>query len=265
MLNSKEYIGVIDSGVGGLTVVRELQKMLPGEDIIYFGDSANCPYGNKTEREILKLSLKMLDFLEGRGVKVVAIACNTISTLAEVLKPKDDCRIIGIIEPAAKFVIHTNLKKVGLIATKFTVSNGAYEKLIHKRDSSVSVVSKSSPLLAELIDRGDFGSNAIDSEIKTVIDAILSKDKVKHIILGCTHYPIVEEKFRRYYPNISFINPAKEQAKAVQNYLEENNAFAEKNEGGSLSICTSGRPQLYANVAKRLGLNNLTTLEKVIL
>ena len=265
MLNSKGPIGVIDSGVGGLTVAREIQKMLPGEDILYFGDSANCPYGNKTGEEITGLSVKMLRFLGGRGVKVVAIACNTISTLVETLGPKFDFRIIGIIEPAAKSVVRSGLKKVGLIATEFTVSSGAYEKLIHKFDPSVEVIGKGSPLLAGMIDGGDFGSKAVDAEIKTEVNNILSRGQVQHVILGCTHYPIVEDSFRRCYPDIQFINPAVEQANAVHSYLAENNALSSQKSGGSFSICTSGDPQVYANVAKRIGMSDPTSLEKIAL
>ena len=115
-------IGVMDSGIGGLTVVKELQRILPGEDIIYFGDSANCPYGNKTSDQIFELSCNMLKFLGDNGVKCTAIACNTISTMSNRLRPCFDYRIVSIVEEAAKYVIREKLSSVGLIATEFTSS-----------------------------------------------------------------------------------------------------------------------------------------------
>lgn len=256
-------IGVMDSGIGGLTVVKELQRILPGEDIIYFGDSANCPYGNKSSEQITELSKNMLRFLGDNGVKVTAIACNTISTLVDNLTPHFDFKIIGIVSPAADYIAKAGIKSVGLIATEFTVSTKNYDKLIHSHDPSIEVVGKGSPLLAALVDRGDFNENDINTEICTQVDNILSRKKVEHLILGCTHYPIVEDNFKRCYPDITLINPALEQANAVKAYLEEqDNSFSTK-ERGSFTICTSGDPQVYVNVAKRLGLFEPTELKTV--
>ena len=190
MLNKSNPIGVMDSGIGGLTVVRELQRILPGEDIIYFGDSANCPYGNKTADQIFELSCHMLQFLGSNGVKCTAVACNTISTMAERLRPCFDFRIISIVEEAAKYVIRAKLSSVGLIGTEFTVASGKYAELIHQGNPDCHVVGKGSPLLAALVDRGDFNQHDINLEITTQVDNILSREKVSDLILGCTHYPI---------------------------------------------------------------------------
>jgi len=255
-------IGVMDSGIGGLTVVRELQRILPGEDIIYFGDSANCPYGNKTSDQIADLSRAMLRFLGENGVKVTAIACNTISTLIDRLTPHFDYKIIGIVSPAADYIARSGVQQVGLIATEFTVSTQNYDKLIHQHDPAIEVVGKGSPLLAALVDRGDFNEQDINTEITTQIDNILARRKVDHVILGCTHYPIVEENFKRCYPEITFINPALEQANAVRDYLSAQDALSDQARG-SFTICTSGDPQVYVNVAKRLNLFEPTALKVV--
>ena len=221
MLNAGNPIGVMDSGIGGLTVVRELQRILPGEDIIYFGDSANCPYGNKTSDQIFELSSHMLQFLGDNGVKCTAIACNTISTMADRLRPCFDYKIVSIVEEAAKYVLREHLKSVGLIATEFTVASGKYAELIHEGDPECKVVGKGSPLLAALVDRGDFNQHDINTEIRTQVDNILAREKVENLILGCTHYPIVEENFHECYPEMHLINPALEQANAVKAYLTE--------------------------------------------
>ena len=262
MLQKSNPIGVMDSGIGGLTVVRELQRILPGEDIIYFGDSANCPYGNKTADQIFDLSCNMLRFLDTNGVKCTAIACNTISTMADRLRPCFDYKIISIVEEAAKYVIRENLPGVGLIATEFTVQSGKYAELIHAEKPDCHVVGKGSPLLAALVDRGDFNRHDINLEITTQVDNILSREKVENLILGCTHYPIVEENFRECYPGMNLINPALEQAKAVRDYLKANDALNTK-EKGTFTICTSGDPQVYVNVGKRLGLFEASELKVV--
>ena len=210
MLNKSNPIGVMDSGIGGLTVVRELQRILPGEDIIYFGDSANCPYGNKTADQIFELSCHMLQFLGSNGVKCTAVACNTISTMAERLRPCFDFRIISIVEEAAKYVIREKLSSVGLIGTEFTVASGKYAELIHQGNPDCHVVGKGSPLLAALVDRGDFNQHDINLEITTQVDNILSREKVNDLILGCTHYPFLSEAMHRVIGDrdVRLVNPA---------------------------------------------------------
>lgn len=265
MLNpSRNSIGVLDSGIGGLTVAKELQRLLPNEDIIYFGDSANCPYGNKPVNQITELSKNMLSFLADQNIKVVAIACNTISTLVDCLIACFEFKIVGIISPAADFIAKSKLSKVGLIATEFTVSTHCYDKLIHAHDPSIEIISKGSPLLAALVDRGDFNQDDINAEITKQINYILAKSEVDTVILGCTHYPIVENNFKNCYPNITFINPAKEQANAVKQYLTDQDLL--NNEpNGSFSVYTSGDPAVYINVVKRLGMTEPTVAKTVTL
>lgn len=246
-------IGVMDSGVGGLTVVRQLQSILPGEDILYYGDSANCPYGNRTPENIEQLSRKTLDFLAGKGVKAVAIACNTISALVENLKPHYDFPVLGIIAPAARAVAEAGLEAVGLVATEFTVTSGNYDKLIHALRPQTEVVAKGSPSLAALVDSGAFDDDAIDAEIREQVGDILSRRAVSHLILGCTHYPIVEENFRRCFPALRLIDPAREEAAALLRDLTARNLLNPAARG-RFSIYTSGDPAVYRAVAKKLNL-----------
>ena len=247
-------IGVIDSGVGGLTVVRQLQRLLPGEDIIYFGDSANCPYGNRAAEDICELTLRMLRHLERRQVKCVAIACNTISTLIDRLRPECPFPLVSIVEAGADFVVSEKLARVGLIATEFTVSTGAYEARIHARNPDCFVSAKGSPRLAALVDSGDFDRAAIDGEITEQVDVILSRGGIGDLILGCTHFPIVEENFRRCFPELRLIDPAEQQAAAVKNLLVYR-ALTNPQNRGSLTVETSGDPGVYAAVARVLSLH----------
>ena len=257
-------IGVIDSGVGGLTVVRQLQRLLPGEDILYFGDSANCPYGNRSEDEIFSLTLKMLRFLESRQVKCVAIACNTISTLSERLRPECPFPLISIVECSADYVVREKLKRVGLIATEFTVKTGAYDARIHAQNPDCEVISKGSPNLAALIDRGDFNQSAINEEITENVDVILAKAPVEHLLLACTHFPIVAENFRACFPQLTLIDPAEQQADAVKNLLVYRQLSNPQNRG-KLTVCTSGEPAIYEAVAQRLALNGPESCEVISL
>ena len=228
MLNAGNPIGVMDSGIGGLTVVRELQRILPGEDIIYFGDSANCPYGNKTSDQIFELSSHMLQFLGDNGVKCTAIACNTISTMADRLRPCFDYKIVSIVEEAAKYVLREHLKSVGLIATEFTVASGKYAELIHEGDPECKVVGKGSPLLAALVDRGDFNQHDINTEIRTQVDNILAREKVENLILGCTHYPFLSDVLHEVAgPGVELIDPAPAVVRQLERRLAANDALSD--------------------------------------
>ena len=253
MFQNERPIGVIDSGVGGLTVVRQLQRLLPGEDIVYYGDSANVPYGNRSEDEIFSLTMKMLRFLETQQVKCVAIACNTISTLADCLRPECPFPIISIVETGADYVVREKLPRVGLIATEFTVKKGAYDARIHAQAPDCEVVSKGSPNLAALIDKGDFNQSAINEEITENVDVILAKAPVTDLLLACTHFPIVADNFRACFPQLRLIDPAEQQADAMKNLLVYRK-LSNPQTRGKLTIHTSGDPEVYAAVAKRLNL-----------
>jgi len=249
----QKRIGVLDSGIGGLTVLKELERLLPSENMVYFGDSANCPYGNRSKDEILKLTLSMLDFLQDQGVKIVAIACNTISALIDRYRDRYEFPIVSIIEAACEHIAELKLAQVGVFATVFTTQEKPYETLIRRLSPATQVYGRASRTLAELVDQGRFDDPATHEEVRSFLDSLLVEHpEVTHITLGCTHYPIVMDLFRGAAPGVTFINPALEQAKVVQRILGERGALAsgpqEKHE-----IYTSGTTQLYAEALKRLG------------
>lgn len=249
-------IGVTDSGVGGLTVVRELQKLLPGEDIVYFGDGANCPYGNRSREELETLLARNVAFLRERGVKAVVVACNTTSALVDSAPHDFGVPLFTIIAPAAQAVKRCGVRKVGLLATEFTVRSGCYEKRIHALCPDVQLVAKGSPSLAGLIDGGAFDDAAINAEIFAQVGDIIAREPVTHLILGCTHYPIVEENFRACFPFVQLIDPAREEALAVSIALSAENLVrpAAAGERGRFEVYTSGDPAVYEKVAARLRL-----------
>jgi glutamate racemase len=238
-VNESIKIGVIDSGVGGMTVVREIARLLPNADIVYFGDSANVPYGNRTEKEIIELTCTMLDFMREKGVVLVAVACNTISTLIDKFRSLYKFPIFSIIEPAADYVAASALREVGLLATEFTVRTGHYRKLIHERNASITLYAKGSKTLASLMEAPAYDEAAVEAEVSSLLSALSAERPVKDIILGCTHYPIAMKIFSKRAPDVHFIDPAALQAEEVRRYLERQ-GFSPAKKPGSLNIYTSG-------------------------
>lgn len=242
----KRKIGVIDSGVGALTVAKKIQEILPNEGIIYFGDNGNVPYGNRSEAEIYELTKRMIDFLIEKDVKVIAVACNTISTLVDKYFSDYPIPIISIIDPVSKYVAELDLDEVGVIATNFTINSKEYDKKIGMySNSSINIIPEASPELASLVDSGVFTEEQVVDIVSKHLENIRNNsENVDHVILGCTHYPIVEHLFRGVAPDITFINPALEQVKEVKSLLDSNNLL---NTNGIMDfeLYTTGSKKTY--------------------
>lgn len=251
MVTKNSPIGVLDSGVGGLTTVNELLKTLPNENIIYFGDNKNVPYGNKRQDQIINLTRRMIEFLISKDVKVLAVACNTISTIIDYISKDYDIKILKIIDPVVSNIKNIEKKdKVGLIATNFTINSGYYDKML----SGVKLLKQGSPELAAIVDSGYINKEEIKDIIKYHINKILTQDEVNSIILGCTHYPIIKDLFEECYPNINFVDPAYHQAKVVKDYLKKNNLLREENINPKLEIYTTGEIEKYDLIMKMLSM-----------
>lgn len=260
-MTNKNPIGIIDSGVGGLTVVKELQTLLPDEDIIYFGDNKNVPYGSKSQEEIISLTKKMLDFLVEHNVKLVGVGCNTISTVLNLINPDYDLKIIGIVDPTVKYIAKLPGKKVGLIATPFTVNSKYYNQTLASIDNTKELVSEGCPQLATLIDRGDFNQEELKKEVEKHITPLVTNHAINSIVLGCTHYPIILDLLKEYYPGINFINPAFYQAMAMKEYLTENNLLANNN--SYFEVYTTGDREKYQLLIKMLNLKEPDKITKL--
>jgi len=252
MDNKKKRIGVLDSGLGGLTVIKELERLLPQESVAYFGDNANCPYGNRPKEEIVELTISMLDFLQKQDIKIVAIACNTISTLVDEFRKRYEFPIVSIIEEACKYVAGRELSQVGVFATEFTIRQGVYGKMLEKLRPETKVFGQSSRTLAAMIDEGKFNEPGVKAEIEAMLAALRqAKPTIKTIVLGCTHYPIVQDLFEQAAPDITFINPAQVQAKAVESLLSERGLLSDASVP-PLDIFTSGEKSQYEAALKKL-------------
>ena len=195
-------IGIFDSGVGGLTIAREIKKVLPNESIIYYGDSKHLPYGNKSPETIKQYSKNITQFLINQNCKAIVIACNTASSnaLAEIteLAEKTHIPILDVITPVAQKVAYGFHQKMGVIATKATVNSGIYTKRIRKFNRHIKVQELATPLLVPVIEEG-----LVHSPIsKATIENYMSNKKlngIDSIILGCTHYPLIEKEIDQYF------------------------------------------------------------------
>ncbi len=200
--SSSSPIGIFDSGVGGLTVFKEVRKLLPFEDMVYLGDTARVPYGTKSQEVVIKYSIQNAEFLLSKGVKTIIVACNTASA-ASLPYLKDhfpEVEIIGVISPVVRY-IKTNLHsltKVAVVGTKTAITSGAYQRALQEALPGVKVLSKPCPLFVPLVEEGMFDHRVTDA----VIDMYLSEireAKVGAVILGCTHYPMLKKPLQKYF------------------------------------------------------------------
>lgn len=221
-MNNKP-IGIFDSGVGGLTVLAEIKKRLPNENIIYLGDTKNFPYGNRTKEEIIKFATQNVETLIKKQVKIIVIACGTATSQAiDVLKEKFKIPIIGIIEPTVKYIKEQNYKEVGVIATEGTIRSGAWENKLRENMLDIKVTNKACPMLATIAEEGKARSAEGREAIKEYMKPFKEKN-IDKIILGCTHYPIYEKIIKEELEyDVELINTGVTVAKYLENYLKEN-------------------------------------------
>lgn len=216
-------IGVFDSGVGGLTVVREMIRQLPDENIVYFGDTARVPYGSKSKNTIIRFSEQIIRFLKTKQVKAIVIACNTASALAlDAVRHEFDVPIMGVVIPGARAAVEvTRQKKVGVAGTDATVRSGVYTRVIKGMNPEIEVVEKACPLFVPLVEEG-FKEHVVTREIIEYYLESMKKSDIDTMILGCTHYPLLRSKIREYLgEEIEIVNPAYETAMDLKCLLEK--------------------------------------------
>jgi glutamate racemase len=227
-------IGFFDSGLGGLTCIPHLLESLPEEKIIYFGDTARTPYGSKTVSTIQGFSIEIADFLIKNDVKMLVIACNTVSAVAlEKIRDKfPGLPVTGIIEPAAErtAVICSAKNKIGVIGTKATIISGAYERYILNANDGLKVFSVACPAFVPLIEEGIIKNDIMNLAIQYYLDDFILENRIDTLILGCTHYPFIRGNIERLYPDLEIIDPSREIITIIKKTLEERDMFA-KNSG----------------------------------
>ena len=225
-------IGIFDSGVGGITVLKEIYKQLPNEHLIYLGDTKNFPYGNKSKEEIIKFAIQNVEYLIKKNVKIIVIACGTATSQAiEILQNKFEIPIMGIIEPTVEYVKNKNYNKIGVIATEGTIRNGAWENKLKEKIQNIEVINKACPMLATIAEEGRATGEEGRKAIKEYME-IFKKNKINKIILGCTHFPIYEQVIRDELEyEVELINTGKTVAKYLEEYLNEKELYTQSKKG----------------------------------
>ena len=216
-------IGVFDSGVGGLTVAREIMRQLPGEDLVYFGDTARVPYGSKSKNTVLKYSRQIVRFLRTKDVKAIVVACNTASALAlDDIAAEIDIPIIGVVKPGAKMAVETTKTgNVGVIGTESTIKSGIYNDYIRELNPDITVVSKACQLFVPLVEEGLLEDRVTDDIVARYLQE-MKEYRVDSLVLGCTHYPLIRNAIKRFMGDeVRLVNPAFETAKSLKELLAE--------------------------------------------
>lgn len=258
-------IGIFDSGIGGLTVLKEVMEQLPNEDIIYFGDTARIPYGTKSKETVLKYAFQCIKFLLSKNIKAIVIACNTASAIAlnEALKAFD-VPIIGVIDPGAHAAIEaTKNNKVGVIGTTSTINSEAYQTRIRELNKSAEVIGVACPLFVQIVEDGweDTDVARIAAE-KYLLE--LKEHNIDTLVLGCTHYPILRYTLSKVMGDkVSLVNPAFETAKEVKNVLKEKELLAENKEKVVYKYYVSDDPEKFRRIGGNILNKNIEIIEKV--
>jgi glutamate racemase len=244
-------IGVFDSGVGGLTVVKELIAQLPGEDLVYFGDTARVPYGIKSQETVIKFSIENILFLLKQDVKLICVACNTVSSFAlPAIKNHFKIPIVGVITPAVREAVYaTQNKKIGVIGTRGTIRSRAYENEIKHLDPKIKVTALSCPLFVPFAEEGLLEGKAVLEVARNYLKP-LKEARVDTVILGCTHYPLLQPVIRQVLgKDVKLIDSAKQVAIEVKRILSAENNL-NKSRRGKRRFFVSDNPEWFTGLAK---------------
>ena len=237
MISSKHSkdapIGVFDSGIGGLTVVREIMRQIPNEKIVYFGDTARVPYGNKSKETVTRFSRQIVRFLQTHEVKTIVVACNTASAYAlDELEKETDIPMIGVVKPGARVAAQTTRNgRIGVIATEATIGSKIYGKYIQELNPDVKIWGKACPLFVPLVEEGLLQDPVTDEIARRYLAELIDLD-IDTLILGCTHYPLIRSTVGRIRgENVTLVNPAYETARELKELLAAKNLLQEKRPG----------------------------------
>lgn len=251
---NNQPIGIFDSGIGGLTVAKAVTKLLPNEDVIYFGDTAHLPYGDKSTAAIQAYSVKIADFLIAKQCKVILIACNSASAAAyDLVKAYvgSKSEVLNVIDPAVDYVTQKyENRKIGLIGTVKTVSSQVYEHKIEEKNKNIVLKSLATKMLAPMIEEGFFENNISQSAISTYLsDASLQN--IEALILGCTHYPLIKKQIDHYYDHkVDVIDTSEVVAQALKSILDHKKLNSDKEEIGTKQFFVSDYTQAFEEATK---------------
>ncbi len=264
-MNKTNPIGFFDSGIGGLTIVKSVSRLLPNENIVYFGDTARVPYGSKSNETVIEYSLQAANFLLRKNIKLLVVACNTASAIAlKELKRFLTIPVIGMIEPGAKLALQESKKGVvGVIGTRATINNKAYAHELKKLNSKVKVYEQACPLFVPLAEEGWLDHKVTELVAKEYLIEFREK-KIDSLILGCTHYPILAEVIQKVVGrNVKLIDSGTPAAKLVEDYLNGRQLRNQSVHHGQAEFYVSDVPAKFREVAERFLGKKITHLHKV--
>lgn len=247
---AERAVGVFDSGVGGLTVLKEIRQLLPQEDLIYLGDTARVPYGTKSARTVLQYALEAGNFLDRQGVKMLVVACNTASSVAlSALAELFQLPVIGVLEPGARRAHEVSrTRKVAVIGTEGTVRSGAYEQALKTLDPAITVLTTACPLFVPLAEEG-WAEHPVARLTAMEYLAPLCGDGVDTLVLGCTHYPLLKKTLSAVVgANITLVDSAQETARRVVELLRENNIVRTTEHVGTTRFSVTDTPERFQRV-----------------
>lgn len=249
-------IGVFDSGIGGLTVLREIWEVLPGESTVYFGDNSRAPYGNKSRSTVIRYSLQNMKFLESKNVKMIVIACNTASAYAyDTLKDRAGVPVVEVVTPGAEAAIKaTRNGKIGIIATKATISTGVYKKAVEQCAkahgiSNIEIYQQTCPLFVSLAEEGWWDNEIARLTAKEYLTP-LKEAGIDTLVMACTHYPLLAKVIGEIMGDgITLVNTGEAAAAVVKNLLTEGGLTAEPGKAPAREFYTSDEPKMFESIA----------------
>ncbi|MDF7676401.1 glutamate racemase [Neisseriaceae bacterium ESL0693] len=267
MARQQKPIGVFDSGVGGLTVVRALMERLPNENIVYFGDTARVPYGMKSRDTIETYTEEIVSFLLGQDVKALVIACNTIAAVAKqkVLQMAPSMPVLDVIKAGSEAALQTSHNRhIGVIATSTTVNSNAYAREIHSRAPEARVLSQACPLLVPLVEEGWLDHEVTHLTIREYLKPILAED-IDTLVLGCTHYPLLKALIKQEAPDLSLVDSSVTTAEATAIALTQHHLVNPDHSGADYRFYVSDIPLRFRTIGEHFLGRSLGHLERVAL
>lgn len=248
---SNRPIGVFDSGLGGLTVLKEINKLLPNENVVYFGDTARVPYGSRSKDTVIQYTFQAINFLISQNVKAIVIACNTATARAlKLAQEKYDIPIIGVIEAGARTAAYTTKNNiVGVIGTQGTINSKAYNIEISKLNKDIRIIDKACPLFVPIVEEGWYNTDVAHLTVKRYLQELIDKG-IDSLVLGCTHYPLLKKTIGEVVgENIILVNPAKETAKDLEKVLQLNKLLKDEDTKSNYQYYVSDIPEKFALLA----------------
>lgn len=252
-MKSEQAIGIFDSGLGGLTVARAINLLLPNENIIYFGDTAHLPYGDKSKQTIIQYATGITEFLLEKECKTIVIACNSASANAYdevVQRVGNKLQVLNVIDPVVEYIVRTEYTKIGVIGTKSTIDSNMYQEKIHSAKKGVYVTSMATPLFVPMIEEGFIFDDISNAIIRNYLSRREISD-IESLILGCTHYPIIKNQINKFYNfDVDIVDSGKIVANSLKDILTKHELLNEQKEPGTSHFYVSDFTRYFKLIAR---------------